>query len=173
MTDEIERPEDNKRVRSVVWRHLGVKSAREIAELAGVSPDVVLRVKRDLLDEVDDLTIQEKRLRIVVELDQMARETRERAQRVDDEFFSGAINSSVNALKAVLAELARMEKSDTSRVEALNALRTRELLMLINVAVRGSLQEIAENYGLDEDDLFSIFRKHLRPAAEELEARSQ
>lgn len=172
---EIERvgandlPEISPEVERIVWRNLGIKSAREIAELTGLDATEVVRLKKQLLDEVDVLTLSEKRARILVELQEMAVEARERAYRVDDEFFSGAINSSVAALKAVLVEVARMEKADNSKVEALNQMRINALVKLVQMSVDVSIREIAGMYEIDEDELQGVFNRNLAAAAEELD----
>ena len=169
MAEEIERTEDSERVRKLIWRHMGVRSAREIAELTGVPPETVLRVKRELLEEVDVLSIQEKRQRIIVELDEMARDARDRAQGMSDEFYSSSIQASVAAMRLVLGELKLMEKSDNARVESLNQKRVEELLRLVDTTVASTLREISKTYDLDEDDLIRVFQSHLEPAAEAME----
>lgn len=169
MAEGIERTEDSERVRKLIWRHMGVRSAREIAEMTGVPPEAILRVKRELLEEVDVLSIQEKRQRIIVELDEMARDARDRAQGMSDEFYSSSIQASVAAMRLVLGELKLMEKSDNARVESLNQKRVEELLRLVDTTVASTLREISATYDLDEDDLIQVFQRHLEPAAEAME----
>lgn len=165
MAEELERPEDSDRVRDLVWRHMGVKSARELSELTGIPPEGVLRVKRELLEEVDVLSIQEKRQRIMVELDGMARDARDRAQGMSDEFYASGIQASVAALRLVLGELKTMEKQDNSKIEALNQKRIQELVNLVNETVVTGVSEIATTYGLDEEDILGVFNSKLVEAA--------
>lgn len=161
MAEEIERAEDSERVRKLIWRHMGVKSAREIAEMTGVPPETVLRVKRELLEEVDILSIQEKRQRIIIELEQMARESRERAQGMNDEFYASGVQASVAAMRLVLGELKLMEKQDTTKIETLNRKRVEELLALMTAVVESGTQEIAEVHGINEDELLNVFNRKL------------
>ena len=166
MAEEIERTEDSERVRKLIWRHMGVRSAREIAEMTGGPPETILRVKRELLEEVDVLSIDEKRQRIVVELDEMARDARDRAQGMSDEFYSSSIQAATGAMKVVLAELKRIGDQDNSKIEALNQKRIQELVNLVNETVVAGVAEIAATHGLNEDELLGVFNAKLIEAAE-------
>lgn len=161
---------DQDRIDECIWRNIGVKNVREIAELAGIKPEEVLRRKNELLDEVDVLTIQQKRQRLLIELDGMARDSRERAQNASDEFYAGTINASTGAIKTMLSELARIEKQDSGKIEALNQLRIRELLKLIDSTVARAVTEIATTHKLEEAELMEIFQGHLVESARELES---
>lgn len=160
---------DAERLDKLLWRYIGVRSVREIAELAGVAPEVVLRRKAELLDEVDVLSIAERRQRVVVELDGMARDARERALGASDEYMSGLLNSSVSALKAMLAELARLEKQDLGAVEELNRLRVRELLSLVDEVVVESVRVISAEHGIPESVLMEVFQERLLSVARDRE----
>lgn len=168
MSTEVEHL-DQERVDSIIWKHIGLKSVREIAELCGIKPEAVLRRKNELLDEIDVLSIAEKEARILVELDGMARDMRERAANTIDEYASGMINSSVAALKTMLSQLDRIKKQDQGKIEALNQLRVKELLRLVDETVARSVREIAATHDLDESELMEIFQGHLVDAARELE----
>lgn len=161
---------DRNRIERIVWSGLGVKSARQISEEAGIPPDEVLRIKRELLDSVDVLTIAEKRQKLVVELQKLADDARARSERISDEFFAGTVNASVGAMKTVLTELARMDKADQSKIESLNMLRVRELLLLMKETIEAGVVEIAEAYQIDEDELFEIFNAKLQAAASKRDA---
>lgn len=161
---------DQERVDRIIWANIGLKSVREIANLAGLKPEEVLRRKSELLDEIDVLSIAEKEARILVELDGMARDMRERAANTIDEYASGMINSSVAALKTMLSQLDRLKKQDQGKIEALNQLRVKELLRLVDETVARSVREIAATHGLDESELMEVFQGHLVDAARELES---
>lgn len=165
MSGEIEHL-DQGRVDELIWKHIGLKSVREIASLTGLKPEEVLRRKNELLDGVDVLSIQQKRQRLLIELDGMARDARERASGASDEFFSGAINASTGAIKTMLGELARQEKADTSKVETLNQKRVSELVSLMREVVDISVVEIAAKHELDEEDLYEVFNRRMIEAAE-------
>lgn len=161
---------DQSRIDSVIWRNIGVLSVREIAELAGIKPEEVLRRKNELLDGVDVLTVHQKRQRLLIELDGMAREMRDRARGASDEFAAGMVNASTSNIKTYLQELGRMEKQDSGKIEALNQLRIRELLKLIDSTVARAVTEIATTHKLEEAELMEIFQGHLVESARELES---
>lgn len=169
MSGEIEHL-DQGRVDELIWKYIGLKSVREIASLTGIKPEEVLRRKNELLDGVDVLSIQQKRQRLLIELDGMARDARERASGASDEFYAGTINASTGAIKTMLSELARQEKQDSGKIEALNQLRIRELLRLVDATVARSVREIASTHDLEEAELMEVFQGHLVEAARELEA---
>lgn len=169
MGEEIEHL-DQSRVDELIWRHAGLKPVREIAEMTGLKPEEVLRRKNELLDSVDVLTIEQKRQRLLIELDGMARDARDRSKGISDEFYAGTVNASVGAIKTMLSELARMQKQDSGRIEALNQLRVKELLRLVDVTVVRAVREIATSHDLDETELMEVFQGHLVEAAKELEA---
>lgn len=168
MSEELELI-DQDRIDKAIWKSIGIKSVRQIANETGLKPEEVLRRKNELLDEVDVLSIQQKRQRLLIELDGMARDSRDRAANTVDEFYSGMLNSSVAAIKTMLTELSRMERQDSGKIEALNNLRIRELLRLIDVTVARAVTEIANTHDLEEAELMGVFQGHLVEAAREVE----
>lgn len=170
MPSEVEEFEIDPRIRRLVWRGMGTKSLKEIAQETGLSREEILRVSHELLEGVDVLTVMQKRQKLLVELESLAYEARERAQGMPDEFYSGAINSSVAAIKAVQAELSRISKQDDAKVEALNQKRIRELVSLIREVVDTSVTEVAKAHDLPEDELFEVFNRNLEAAASRRDA---
>lgn len=158
------------RLEKIVWRSLGVKSVRQIAEETGLNPEQIFAVKREMLDAVDVLSIQEKRTKILVALEQLAQDALDRAKDSSDEFSAGHYNAARGAMKDMLTEFNRVSKQDQGAIEQLNQLRVRELLRLVDSTVARTLEEIASRYDLDEADLQAIFQSHLKPAASELES---
>lgn len=163
---------DQERIDRVIWRGIGVKSVRLIAEEAGIKPEEVLRRKNELLEEVDVLTINEKRSRILAELDEMARSARERSARASDEFAAGLLNASASAMKTVLAELARSEKQDAGKIEALNQLRIKELLRLVDTTVSRTFREISSVHEVPEEEMMNVFQGLLSESARDLDVSS-
>lgn len=166
---ENEIDESMERADQIIMRHIGRKPVSEIANLIGWKPEQVLRRKTELISNIDVLTVQEKRVKLMYELDELSAEARERAQGTIDEYYAGMLNSSVSAMKTVLVELARMEKQDSGAVEQLNQLRLREIGRLVEKAVMISVREIATKYDLEEDELMEIFQENLVEAAREMD----
>lgn len=165
--------EIDERIDRLIWRSIGRKSARAIAEDTGLSVEQVAFRRTELLDSIDELTIQQKRAKLLVDLQEIADKAREDYDdEPDKDKGSKLLTVAVGSIKTVLGEMRQMEKQDTSKVEALNMLRIRELVELVQEAVDSSVPEIAEKYGADEDDLFAIFNANLGKAAmrRELEA---
>lgn len=168
MTKEVE-VRDQTRVDEFIWRYAAEKSSREIAEMTGEKPEYILRRKRELLEEVDELTIQQVRQAVTVNLHGIVRKTQADYENSPMEFKSGLMNSAVSAMKLILTELNRAEKNSNGAVEALNALRVRELLQLIDRTVNKSIKEISKRYNLEEAELSEIFQGHLMTAAQEMD----
>lgn len=157
---------DQERVDELIWRGAGVKSVRKIAEETGLRPEEVLRRKNELLEEVDPLTIQQTRQRLIIDLQRIARKTQEDYESSPFEFKAGLVNSAVASMKLVLAEMTRAEKADNSKVESLNRKRVESLVRIVRAAIDAGVPEISDRYGIPEDDLFEIFNSRLQEAAE-------
>lgn len=166
-TDDIE---IDPRIERIIWKGLGVKSVRQMADETGLEPEQVYAIKRELLSAVDVLTVQEKRQKILIDMEKLAQDSLERAEGSSDEFFAGMMNTARGAMKDMLTALNQTAKGEQEAIERLNDLRVRELLGLIDRTVAYTLSEIASTYDLSEDALQDIFQKHLKPAAQELEA---
>lgn len=161
-----ERDLDDERINRAIRKGLmSSRTVRQMAEETGLKPEEVLRKKTEVLEGVDVLTIQEKRALFMMELSDMVREARERAAGATDEFYSGMVNSSVTALKTLLAEAARMEKSDTTKVDQLNRKRVAELVGLVQEVVDESVKEISQKYALDEQDMYEVFNRRMMESA--------
>lgn len=162
-------PSDS-RVEQYIWKYVGRKSARQIAEELGVTPDTVLRVKREIVESVDELTVQVQRAKLIATLQELADEAQQRAHDIGDERnYAGVINASVGAIKAVLVELNRVSARESEAVAELNRLRVRELLRLIDATVDLTFREVSDRFGVDYEELHSIFGGYLRPAADGLD----
>lgn len=159
------------RIEKQVWRGLGVKSLKQIADETGLSRDQIIRLRTELLDSVDILTEQQARTKLLKELEDMVYEVRDRAEKSSDEFYAGMMNSALGAIKAIQAERQRMSKENKDVIEHLNGMRIKELLRLVDTVVTRTFQDIATKYELDEEELFEIFRGYLIPAAEEMDAQ--
>jgi hypothetical protein len=165
MTDEIVPADNTARIEKYVWRNIGRESLREMATSLGVTPEEVMRVKRDMVDSVDDLTVQVLRAKLLKQLQELADSAQERIQGADTEFFAGIVNSSVGAIKALLVELNRTKSASDSAAAALNDLRKREIVAMYVEVVNKSVAELAENYELDKAEVFDVFNTNLQAAA--------
>lgn len=156
MSDEIE-PVSDERIEKYVWSRIGKESARDMAKALGVSPEEILRVKRSIVEEVDAISIEVQKARLLRTLQELADDAMERSKDISSEFFAGTINASVGAIKTLLVELNRTSKQDSAAVESLNLLRTRELTSLMLEVVDATVPLIAERYEIPEQDIFLMF----------------
>lgn len=168
MTEELEEINSSK-IDEYIWRHIGRKSPREIAEETGLDPIEVLRRKNELLEEVDVLTLQQKQQKLMIELDSIAADARDRFRGASDEFASGLLNTSVAAIKTLLVEVNRIASKQTDAVERLNSMRVRELLRLVDKVITASVEEISEEHGLDSVEIMGVFQDKLVEEARSLD----
>lgn len=75
----------------------------------------------------------------------------------------------IGALKTILGEMRQIEKSNTGAIDALNQMRIRELMRLIDLTVAKTFAVLTERHGLAEDEMYEIFQGFLKPAAMELQ----
>lgn len=148
-----------------IMKRVGIDSTTEIARSLGMAPHEVKRRVAEILDSVDVLGLHHQRAKLMIQLREITQKAMDRiasiGDQVDDREYAAVLNASVSAIKVSLSELARMEKADTSKVEALNSMRVRELIELIDATVVTALKEISEKYGADEDEMLSIFREKM------------
>lgn len=162
MTDDIE---IDPRIERIVWKGLGLKTVRQLADDTGLQPDQIYALKRELYESVDVLTTQQKKHKLLVTLEEIAHTTQEDYDAAPYEFKAGLANSAIAAMKTIMVELNRVSKEDQGAIEQLNALRVRELVALMQEVVDVSVGELVEAYDLDENEVFAIFNANLAKAA--------
>ena len=164
MSTEIESADDDA-ISRYVWKHIGKESARDMAKALGVSPDEILRVKRDLAESVDEITIQVQKARLMRTLQEIADDAKDEFETAPAEFKAGLLNSSVAAIKTLLVELNRTSKQDLEAVAALNQLRVRELYLLMTEVVETGIDTVSERHKIPKSELVDIFNEKLTDAA--------
>ena len=164
MSTEIESADDDA-ISRYVWKRIGKESAREMAKALGVSPDEILRVKRDLAESVDEITLQVQKARLMRTLQEIADDAKDEFETAPAEFKAGLLNSSVAAIKTLLVELNRTSKQDSEAVAALNQLRVRELYLLMTEVVETGIDTVSERHKIPKPELVGIFNEKLADAA--------
>lgn len=153
-------------------RWAGIKSARQIAELTGYSPDEVIRRRNFLVDAIDELTVAQQMSFILSELQDTARTYREKADQISpNDPDSGRnigpiITASIQAQKAAMTQLNTISKASQGTVDTLNQKRYEELIALIKETIYTSIAIVAERFDLEEADLIEIFQARLVAAAD-------
>ena len=168
MSEELELI-DQDRIDEIIERNIGIKSVRVIADETGLKPEEVLRRKNELLENVDVLTIQQKRQQFMTRLLRIARTTEEDYANSPWETKAGLMNNALSAMKLMISEMNRAEKADTGRIEALNTLRKKEIVQLYVSVVDRGVKHISEKYDIPEDDLFEVFNQFMNEEASRLE----
>lgn len=164
MTNEIE---IDRRTEKLIWRGIGTKSVRQMAQETGLSIEQVAFIRTQLLDSVDEITIDQKRTKLLVDLQSIADQARDDYLTADDtDSGSKLLQVSVGAIKTVLEQLNRAEKNNTARITELNDLRVRELTNLMREVVDTGVRQISEEHGLDESEVFDVFNRALLEAAQ-------
>ena len=162
---EIESADDDA-ISRYVWRRIGKESARDMAKALGVSPDEILRVKRDLAESVDALTVDVQRAKLLRSLQELADDAHERAQNVADERnYAGIVNAAAGAIDKLLKELRRSGSENEVAVQHLNDLRRREIVRLYTEVVNRSVDELAEDSRIDREEAYGVFNRNLQDVA--------
>lgn len=160
------------RLEKLIWKGLGRKSVRKMAEETGLSVEQVAFIRAELLDGIDELTIDQKRTKLLVDLQDIADNARDDYDGIvgtEPDAASKLLTVAVGAIKTILGEMRQMEKSSNGAVEALNQMRIRELMRLIDLTVAKTFAVLSERHGLEEDEMYEIFQGFLKPAARELQ----
>ena len=167
---ELEEFEIDSRIEKLIWRSIGRKSVRKMAEETGLPVETVARIRTELLDGVDELTIDQKRTKLLVDLQDIADTARSDYDSADDtDSGSKLLTVAVGAIKTVLGEMRQIEKSSSGAIDALNQMRIRELMRLIDLTVAKTFAVLSERHGLEEDEMYEIFQGFLKPAAMEIQ----
>lgn len=163
----------DERTQRLIWKRLGTRSARQISEETGLPVDQVIRIRNEMLDAVDDLTVKQAKQKLISDLQDIAATAKEDYDDSPWEFKSGLMNSAIAAMKTILVELNRTDKADEEKVNHLNAMRVRELVALIQEVVDISVDELVEKYDvLEKDEVYAIFDANMRKAARVRDALS-
>lgn len=152
-----------------IMRYITIKTPKEIGEMVGVEPRVVLARKDELLSSMDVLTVDQQRVKLIAELNEVIQKAMERADRTDDEYYAGMLNSAVNAQKEILKQLEFQERRNSGQIEQLNRLRVRELVKLMSMVMGELVPYLAEKYGADPEEITGVFYEKLEIEAARME----
>lgn len=161
---------ENKELDGIISRNIGIKTPREIAELAGVTAHEVIRRAEELKDEHDAITLESKIHFLLVRLDQIAIEAQEAASKAPTaRDASGLYTAATGAITQSLKQLATLKKENDGAVAELNRKRVQELLRLFDLVIEKGVADLAVEYDLDKTELLTVFQGHIVGAARELD----
>lgn len=169
MSEEIAVIADEK-IDDYIMRWVGRKPISEIATEVGLSPNDCLRRKNELLESIDQLTLQQKRQQGMILLTEMYQDAWDRAKKMPDEFYAGAINAATSSLKLQMSELARMEKDSAGVVEQLNAMRLQEIKRYIEDVISITVNQAAKTGVVSDKEVFlDMIQENMVVAAKGIE----
>lgn len=164
--------EDFTQLDKQIARYIETKTPREIADLAGVTPERVIARAEEMKDEQDAITLDTRIHFLMRRLDSIAQSALDDAQNAADAKEKGGLYSAaVGAIRESMKQLNLFKKENESAVAELNQKRLRELLRLFDFIVGEGVRELAVKYGLDEDELIGIFQAKIVESAREIEER--
>ena len=173
---EVTSPEEGEwteEVDRMLLRKVGVQSTAEIAKELGIGPLEVRKRVNELLEDIDVLTVQQERTRLLIELRSLVNRATERLDSIgtglSDREFAQVLNSTSQTIRVHLQELDKMESKDDEALKELNRKRVQELLRLMDRVVGASVQEVAETHDLDETELLEVFSSRLVEEAAEMD----
>lgn len=153
-----------------IYKYAPYKTIREIANLTGLKPEQVLAAKRQIIDSIDILTINEWRAKLLMDLQALSDEAMSAFETVAEEKAKAPLLvAATGAMKAVLAEFRNMAKEDTREVDALNAKRLKEILRLFDSVVIRLIDHVSENSDLDKDELIDLTAGWMHEEAEAMD----
>lgn len=174
MTKELTAPSLDERTRSQVIRLLGTKTVRQIAERVGVSPDVVLQVKQDIVDSMDALTIEEHVAKAFVDLQSVTAMAMAEFQSTDDARSKAPLlATAVGATKTTMQMLDKWEQKNKGNVDAINKKRQSELITALNRMSEITAEMLDDGLPHDKEEILQVMLNGLMTAAVEMDERNE
>lgn len=165
-------PEDLPELDKYIARYIEVKTPREIAEIAGTTPERVISRAEEMKDEQDAITLDARIHFLLIRLNQIAISAQNDAEVATDAKEKGGLYSAaVGAIRESMKQLNLFKKENESAVAELNQKRLRELLRLFDYIVGEGVREVSRKYSLDEDELIGIFQDKIVDSAREIDGR--
>lgn len=164
--------EDFTQLDKQIARYIETKTPREIADLAGVTPERVIARAEEMKDEQDAITLDTRIHFLMRRLDMIAQSALDDAQNAADAKEKGGLYSAaVGAIRESMKQLNLFKKENEAAIQELNMKRLRELLNLFDAVIVRGVEELVEEHGLDETEVTMIFQSKIVEAAKEIESR--
>lgn len=165
-------PEDLSELDKYIARYIEVKTPREIAEIAGTTPERVISRAEEMKDEQDAITLDARIHFLLIRLNQIAISAQNDAEVATDAKEKGGLYSAaVGAIRESMKQLNLFKKENESAVAELNQKRLAEILKIFDFVIARGVEELAITHGLEETELTQVFQSKIVEAAREIEAR--
>lgn len=173
MSKELAKPEVDDRTRRAVERLITRKSAREIATELNIPVDTVLRVKQELADSFDSITVRERVVHTINTLEDITQKAIDEFNKTDDARSKAPLlSSATGALKTQMQVLEKWLKDTDPKVEALNRKRQEELVKLLSQGFTLFAERVSKLHDIPEQELWDLFEDDMREAARQMEERN-
>jgi len=174
MTQDLAVVQDDPRHVRTIWRGMTSKGARELAEETGLTVEEVIRIRNEQLESVDALTIDQRRTKLLIDLQELSDRARMLAETTSDSRSQAPLlSASVSAIKTTLQQLDKMEqRAAGSEIQSINMLRQREIVQVFSDAFEAFLPWLTAQ-GIDADEATDEFMGMLSTAAMEMDRRNE
>lgn len=151
--------------------YIETKTPREIAKLAGVTPQRVIARAEEMKDEADALSIEASIHFLMRRLNAIAASAQKAADNAPNaKDAAGLYSASVSAITQSIKQLNQFKKENDGAVIELNNKRIQFLLRMFDSVVDKGVTDIALEHGLDKGELLSSFQKRIMDAAREIDS---
>lgn len=172
MTKELT-TRDQKRVEAIIWDGMTKKSIRELAEMTGLPDREVLAIRNGMLGAVDALTIDQRRMKLIIDLQAISDAAFEEFERTTDSRSKAPLlSAATQSMKTILDQLKLLEKTGNKEVETLNSLRRKEIVDIYASTGLGFLDWLDENPNATRLERESAYQGLLSDAAREMDERN-
>lgn len=173
MSKELTTQEIDERTRNQVMRHLGTKTIRQISEAVGVPVETVLRVKQDVVDSMDALTIEEHVAKAFMDLQNVVNTAMAEFNSTDDARSKAPLlSAAVTATKTTMQMLEKWDSKNSDKVDTLNRKRQSELIKVVSRTNELTAEALDDGLPHDREEILSVMMASLLTAAGEMEARN-
>lgn len=145
-----------------ILRYIGLKSPTEIGEKTGIEPDEVVRRGKELLSEINVLTLPEKIARVMLRLEVTAEEVYERLEGAKERNLAGLVNSMRGLYTQVLKELREVQKNAGDQYDAAMSKYAMMMSEIVGRSFERTLSELKQAYpDVPTDEIEAKFQRNL------------
>lgn len=150
----------------------GTLSPAEIGEKYGLSASDVTQRVTALLNSRDWLTLRQMEMRLLIEIEDIKNEARDRLRGMDDESYGQTLKAVTGLFTLVQNTIVSRKKDIQIDLDELTAHHARMFGQAFDIALDYVKRRVVENNdGIDADEVDGYVRNGLRLAAKSLEER--
>lgn len=174
MSKELATQEIDERTRNQVIRYLGTKTIRQISELVGVPPETVLRIKQDIVDSMDALTVDEHVAKSFADLQSIVSMALSEFRSTDDlRSKAPLLSAAITSIKTTLQMLEKWQAKNQVAKDTLNNKRRTELITVVSRTNELTAEALDDGKPHNREEIMAVMMSSLLTAAAEMEARNE